>query len=128
MRVAFVGRHALEAFLQVVLAIGEAVVEGAGFHGADAAEAPASDGHGLDEVEFGLAAGLVLVEEGREERVEFFLVLVGEDEVLGAQAVFEGIAGGTSLAFGGYGPVAEAAVVAAGLDLTFGWHKDSLGE
>jgi hypothetical protein len=124
---ALVGLEPVEGSLQPVLGFGEAAVEQAGFHGADAAEAPGSDSHGLDEVEFGLAFGLVVVEERIEELIELLLVLVGDDVVLGGEAVLDGIAGGTSLAFGGKGAVAEGAVLPAGFDLTFRWHDDSFG-
>jgi hypothetical protein len=69
----------------------------------------------------------VVVEERIEELIELLLVLVGDDVVLGGEAVLDGIAGGTSLAFGGNGAVAEGAVLPAGFDLTFRWHDDSFG-
>ena len=60
----------------------------------EALEAPFGGDHFVDQVEFGGAVGLELIEVGGEGLVEFGGVLGGEDQGLGGEAMFEGILGG----------------------------------
>ena len=60
------------------------VVQEHGFDGADAAQAPAGDGHGLDQLHFDAGLGSELVEIGIEEGLEVFAGFGVENYAAGA--------------------------------------------
>jgi hypothetical protein len=69
-------------------------VEGGGFVGADAVEAPAGGGEVVDEVEFNGVGGLEVVEVGVFEGLEALAgLVVQEDGLDGGTAVADGVAG-----------------------------------
>ena len=74
---------------------------GAGFHFAEAAETPEVLGEFIDEDFFGGRGGRMLAAERGAEFVEFGGVFTGADELLGVEAVLEGVLGGAGFAFGG---------------------------
>jgi hypothetical protein len=96
------------------LAEGEFVFEQAGFERGDAAEAPAGERHGLDQVHFDYVDRLVGVEVGLAEFGEVLFGLAGDDEV-GGHAVLEGVAGGVLFALRSDGAAGFFAVLAGGV-------------
>lgn len=71
----------------------DGIIEEAGFHGPDAAEAPGGGDHLLDKAEFDAIGGREPSEMLMEEGFEALLRLVGEDEVLGEEPVADGVLG-----------------------------------
>ena len=80
----------------------EQPVEEAGFHAAEAAEAPGGHDHLLDEEGFGGTDGLVVVLERLVDFLEFGFPLGFNDGVLGGEAMAEGIEADGGLAPGGF--------------------------
>src|ERR1035438_221806 len=78
----------------------EAVAEDAGFHGEGAVEAPLVGGDAQDQCFFAVADGAEASEEIVEEQAKIFGIFAGEEVLVGAQAVFKGIAAGCGLTFG----------------------------
>ena len=107
---------------QIAFFLMEQPVEEAGFHAAEAAEAPGGHNHLLDEDGFGGADGPVVVLEGLLDFLEFGFPLGFNDGVLGGEAVAEGIKADGGLALGGFGAGAVLGVPAIGFDLQFGGH------
>ena len=95
------------------------VFEHAGFDRADAAEAPAGDGEGLNELGFDGVGGVIAVEVGVEEGLEVLFGFGGEGREVGGESVAEGVLGGFGFAFGGFGAVRFGSVEAGG----FGFKK-----
>ncbi|HEV1288116.1 MAG TPA: hypothetical protein VNU44_22510 [Bryobacteraceae bacterium] len=91
------------------------VFEDVGFERRDAAEAPAGGGQGLDEILFESADRLILLHMGIEKGVEVFLGFTGKGFELGGEAVFEGVLGGSGLAFGSDRSFGFCAVGAGGV-------------
>jgi hypothetical protein len=79
------------------------VVEHVEFEGGDAAETPAGDGEGANELLFENADGLIVCLVGIEEGFEVFLGFTFEGVELRGEAVLEGVAGGAGFAFGSGG-------------------------
>ena len=100
----------------------EQPVEEAGFHAAEAAEAPGGHDHLLDEEGFGGTDGLVVVLERLLDFLEFGFPLGFNDGVLGGEAMAEGIEADGGLALGGFGAGAALGIPAIGFDLQFGGH------
>jgi len=98
----------------------EQPVEEAGFHAAEAAEAPGGHDHLLDEEGFGGTDGLVVVLERLLDFLEFGFPLGFNDGVLGGEAMAEGIEADGGLAPGGFGSGAALSVLAIGFDSQFG--------
>jgi hypothetical protein len=82
-------------------------------------EAPLGGDHFVDQVEFGGAMGLELIEVRGEELLEFVRVLGGQDEGFGSEAVFEGVLRRALAAGFGFGAAGFCAVDAGG----FGFSK-----
>ena len=80
----------IEFLVDFFLAEGEFVFIEARFERGDAAEAPAGERHGLDQVHFDCVGGLVGVEVGLAEFREVLFGLAGDDEV-GGHAVLESV-------------------------------------
>jgi len=108
---------------QIAFFLIEQPVEEAGFHAAEAAEAPGGHDHLLDEEGFGGADGLVVVLEGLLDFLEFGFPLGFNDGVLGGEAVAEGIEADGGFALGSFGTGAALGVPAIGFDLQFGGHN-----
>jgi len=101
---------------------GEFVDENGGFEVGDAAEAPAEDGEGADELAFEGGGGAVGVLKRGEEGVEDGLVLVGEGLEGGAESVLAGVLRGAGFAFGGDWPTGFGAVLAGCVGFRFRFH------
>jgi hypothetical protein len=101
-----------EFLVDFFLGEGEFVFEQAGFERGYAAEAPAGEGHGLDQVHFDSIGGLVGVLVGLEEAGEVLFGFAGEDDGLGGHAVLEGVAGGVYFALRSDGAARFLAVLA----------------
>ncbi len=99
-----------------------------GFDYGEALEAPFGGDHFVDQVEFGGAVGLELVEVGGEELVEFGGVFGRQEQGLRGEAVLEAVLGGAFTAGFGFGAVGFCAVDAGGLGFAKGWHLGDLGE
>ncbi len=110
---------ALGLLFQDPLEDAPAEIEQARFHGAAAAQAPGGLDQLVDQVQFDGGRRLKLVLVGVQEFVEVVAVLQGDDSVLGGEAVAEGVEADGGASLGGFGTVAEAAVAAVGLELTF---------
>lgn len=104
-----------ELFVNIVLRERELVIEQAGFESADAAQTPAGDGHGMDQLHFRLVGGLVAGDEGVEEVVEIVFVLVRQDGESCGESMAQGVAGRFGFAFGGDGSARLGAVDACGI-------------
>jgi hypothetical protein len=109
--------------LDVLLVVGEAEIEEAGFEAAAAVEAPLGHDDLVDEGGFEGAGGLEVVEEGVAEFVESIFVFVEDGGVFGGEAVLEGIKANGGLAYGGFGAGAELGVPAVGGALFASSHK-----
>ena len=107
--------NVVELFVDFLFGKDALVVEDGGFHVGDAAEAPAGDGEGADQVAFDTADGLVEVFVVGEEFVEAGLGFVGKGVEGGAESVLAGVLGGTGFAFGGDGSAGFGAVGAGGV-------------
>ncbi len=96
--------------------------EEGGFEGAGAAEVPAVGEEALEEfvLEGAFRAGVVA--EVAAELVEGGLLIVGDDEGLGGEAVLAAVGGGAGRAFGGAGASGELGVGLVGGDLGWGSH------
>ncbi len=88
-----------------------------GFDYGQALEAPLRSDHFVDQVEFGGAVWLELIEVRGEELLEFVGVLCGQNEGLGGEAVFEAVLGGALAAGFGFGAAGFCAVDAGGFGL-----------
>ena len=97
------------------------IVEADGFEGPVAEESPAIDGEVVDQVEFPLVLGQEFPDVGVFEGQETVGGFAEEEDGLGEEAVFDGIAGGDALASGGVGAVGFATVDSARFLLFFGW-------
>jgi hypothetical protein len=93
-----------------------------GFDGAEAAQAPAGDGHGLDQVHLDAAGGLELVDVGLAEELKVLDGFAREDDGFGAESMAEAVAGRGGLSFGGDGTLGFGAVGAGGFAFGFRWH------
>lgn len=95
--------------------------DGLGFEAQGAAEAPVAGGDGVDEGFLGVGLRAVVVEQAEQEDAElladFMGVIVAQNQVAGEEAVFEGVAGGTGLAFGRAGAGGLPGVGAVGGEL-----------
>jgi len=105
------------------LEAGHFVVEEGGFKGPGAVLTPFAGDDLFDEVRFGRAYGLVLVEVGGTKGLEFDLTFVVEDDGFGEHAVSGGVLGSALFTLGGFGTFGFGAVLAGGLDLLFGGHE-----
>ena len=97
--------------------------EHAGFDAGNALQAPIGGGDLQDEQFFKGANGLKVVLEGGKEFEEDLIVLAGDGDIAGEEAVLEGVAAGGDFAFGGLGAGAQESVAAVGVSLRLGWHK-----
>jgi hypothetical protein len=113
---ALFGGYFGEFFLDVFGAARQLVGEQAGFDGPDAAQAPAGDGHGLDQIHLDRVGGLELLDVGVEEELKLFVGFGGEQDGLGGEAVAEAVAGRLGSAFRGSGAAGLGAVGAGGFD------------
>lgn len=100
---ALFGGYFSKFFVDVFGATCELVGEQAGFDGPDAAQPPAGDGHGLDQIHLDRAGGVELLDVGVEEELELFVGFGGEQDGLGGEAVAEAVAGRLGSAFRGGG-------------------------
>jgi len=96
------------------------VGEQAGFDGPDAAQAPAGDGHGFDQIHLDRVGGLELLDVGIEEELELLVGFGGEHDGLGGEAVAEAVAGRLGSAFLGGGAAGLGAVGAGGFRFEVG--------
>jgi hypothetical protein len=80
-----------EVIGEISFIFGKVVIENVGFDGGEAADAPTGEGEGFDEFGFDRGGGVELVEVGGAEGVEFGLGFVGEQNLFGVEAVFEGV-------------------------------------
>jgi hypothetical protein len=106
------------------------LLDGFGLEAVGAAQTPVAGGQTLDEELLEGALGLQVFGEGNEEVVVvvvgFVRVLGGQDDLVGEQAVLDGVLGGAGFAFGGpgaggffgVGPVGGAFLFGS----LFGWH------
>jgi hypothetical protein len=76
----------------------------------------------VDQVLFDGAGGLIEGQVVFEEGVEVVLGFAGEDVECGCEAVFQGVLGGSGLAFGGGGSFGFCAVGAGGVGFGLPWH------
>jgi hypothetical protein len=98
------------------------VVEHVEFEGGDAAETPAGEGEGVDQVLFDGAGGLIEGQVVFEECLEVFLGFAGEDGEGRGEAVFQGVLGGAGFALGRGGSFGFCAVGAGGVGFGLRWH------
>jgi hypothetical protein len=98
----------------------EFLIEGGGFDGPEAAQAPDGGDHFLDQSLSGEIGGGEAAEEILVEFAESVGGLVGEEDAVGQNAVAEGIEAGAALALGGFGAAGAGAVSAGGADAAFG--------
>ncbi len=87
------GHRALDESQQAVVAPGVQIFgfPGASFEFAEAAHAPEVLGELVDQDFFDGVSGLVLVAESGAEMIELGGVFAGQDELLGVEAVLEGV-------------------------------------
>jgi hypothetical protein len=85
--------HVLEFVVNILAAAHDFHAEQAGFNGADAAQAPAGDGHGIHQFPFDVALGLELLDVGLAERLESGFRLSAEDDALGAESMADAVLG-----------------------------------
>jgi hypothetical protein len=95
-------------------------VVGGVFQVADTHEFPAVNGEILDEVVFGLALRVPLMEVGLVEAVKGLLRFVGEDGAWRIKAMFCCVLGGTDTPFASFWPGGSVAIAAAGVFLGVG--------
>ena len=100
--------------------LGDGLVEGAGFHGPDAAEAPGGGAHFLDQAELDAVAGDEAAQVVGHGFGEALGGLAIEQDASGEQAMADGVLGGALFPFGGDGALGAGAVGARGSDTTFG--------
>jgi hypothetical protein len=81
----------VEGVVDVGLRDGQFVVEQIGFKIADASQAPAGDGHGMDQLYFDGVGGVVAVDVGVEEKLEVVLRFTVEDAELGGESVAKSV-------------------------------------
>ena len=105
----------VEFLVDIVFGAGEFVFEQAGFESSHAAEAPAGQSHGLDQVLFDGVGGTVGILVGLEELQEVRFGFAGEYVGIGGQAVLEGILGRAFFAFGSLGSARLFAVLTGGV-------------
>jgi len=117
-----VGGEVAVVVVDIFGVVDQAQLEEAGFHGADAGEAPGGHDDLVDQEGFQGAGGLKLFLEGGLELVELLAVLDGNDGALGGEAVLGGVAAGGGLALGGFGAGGLEGVAAIGFDLFLGCH------
>jgi len=115
-----IGGHVGEFFVHVFGAALELMREQTGFDGPDAAQAPAGDGHGLDQIHLDRVGGVELLDVGVEEELELFVGFGGEHDGLGGEAVAEAVAGRLGSAFLGGGAAGLGAVGAGGFRFEVG--------
>jgi hypothetical protein len=82
-----------EFVVDIFGAAGQLIGEEAGFDGPDAAQAPAGESHGLDQIHLDRSGWAELLDVGVEEELELFVGFVGEQHGLGGEAVAETVAG-----------------------------------
>ena len=99
---ALFGGYFSKFFVDVFGATCELVGEQAGFDGPDAAQPPAGDGHGLDQIHLDRAGGVELLDVGVEEELELFVRFSGKQDGLGGKAVAKGCCGTTWLGLPGW--------------------------
>lgn len=99
---------------------GDEFLDEVGFHAADAPEAVLGVGHLHDEVHFGWALRIVFGDVGVTKGDKLIRGFIVEESRLGEKAVFDGVAGGTSLPFWGPGTGGPGGIGAAGGELAFG--------
>jgi hypothetical protein len=85
--------HLIELIVDIFSAAHQLIGEQAGFDGPDAAQAPAGDGHGLDQIHLDIAGGLKLPDVCIEQELKLFLGFGGKHDGLGGKAVAEAVAG-----------------------------------
>jgi hypothetical protein len=98
----------------------EFLVEGGGFDGPEAAQAPDGGDHFLHQSLSGEVGGGETAEEIFVEFAESVGGLVGEEDAVRQDAVAEGVEGRAALALGGFGAAGECAIGAGGADAAFG--------
>jgi len=98
--------------------LAHAFPEQAGLGAGEAVQAPLGDGEVADEGLLQVADGLAVFIEGFQHGDEVFVFFVVEDDVLGEQAMFQGIEARTGLAFGCFGAGAFEGVPAVCFDLS----------
>jgi hypothetical protein len=108
-------------FFQGALGALAGLVDGYGLEAHGPVQTPETRGDAFDAEGFEEVAGFVLAEQFFDQGVEFVGVfdgVIGGNDIASEQAVLEGVAAGTGLAFGGLGAAGLAAVAAAGFGLT----------
>jgi hypothetical protein len=121
-REAILAGHFGEFVVDIFGAARQLIGEQAGFDGPDAAEAPAGDGHGLDQIRLDRIGGLELLDVGVEEELELFMGFGGKHDGLGGEAVAKAVAGRLGSAFRGGGAAGLGAVGAGGFNFAVGGH------
>jgi hypothetical protein len=114
---ALLGREAAVLLLQGWCERAQSLVEELRFVGAEEPDAPGGLGDLVDEEGSGGAVGPEVVEEGDEGAVEFGLLLRGEDDLLGVQAVLQGVEADGGLALRRSGAGAFEGIAAIGIEL-----------
>jgi len=127
--IVYIAIHLIEGLLDVPGMAQHFVGQKVGFDGTDAAQAPAGDGHGLDQLHFDAGLGIELVLVGIEEKLEVFGGLVGENYVrkrdarrLGREPVTRAVAGRPGPALRRDWAAGFGAVGAGGVAFTLRWH------
>jgi hypothetical protein len=95
-------------------------VDGGVLRGPKAADAPMGEDHLLDEADFDGVRGVEAFDVSAEEVVVDFAAFVGEDVVVGEDAVDGGVLRGDGFAAGGFGAFGEGSVAAGGFAAGFG--------
>jgi hypothetical protein len=119
---AVVGSEVLVLLVDVFGVIHQVEIEDAGFHAADAGEAPGGHDHLFDQEGFDGTDGLLGVLVGLEQFVELVFVLADDDGVLGSEPMFEGIEANGGLARRGVGAGGFEGIGAVGVNLFLGSH------
>jgi hypothetical protein len=90
---AIFGSQLAEFVINILGAARQLVGEQAGFDGPNAAQPPAGDGHGLDQVHLDVVGGAELLDVGVEEDLELLAGFAGEQDGFGGETVAEAVAG-----------------------------------
>lgn len=116
----------IEFLLDLFFGQEEFVFKQVGFESGHAAEAPAGERHGFDQLHLDWVGGLVEGYVGLEEVGVVLLGFAGEDGELGGQAVLESVAGGVFFALGSDGAAGFLAVLAGSVRFGLRSHADGI--
>jgi hypothetical protein len=117
------GREIAVLLFQGRLELAQILVEKLRFIGAEESDAPGGLGDLADEGGPSGDVGLEILEEDIEVAVVFGLLFRGDDELLGVQAVLQGVEADGGLALRGSGAGAFERIAAIGVELFLGNHR-----